>query len=249
MESFADYERAVHSAVERGAGDAAAWDTIHDDAGARRWWMEAATELWWHARPNGVFGTAEARAPEPPVTLREVGALVALIQCLVAPLVRDDLPDPLHVREGVLRTLSPEMEAMDIEHVAQAGLRADIHRDAGHVVQVRDWGRQLVTQFMKRTDTSESLAEQLSCHAELHVVDDIARTGTSADYQRQIVAAGGSLVDVVEIVARSFQRGHRFDIPQMLHDQMATPLGGRLAARAGAMRLLDRIEAQHLELS
>jgi carboxylate-amine ligase len=61
------------------------WDWF---AAQLRWGIDAGvTEprtWWWELRPHPTFGTLEVRVPDAQTTLREAGAIVALVQALVA---------------------------------------------------------------------------------------------------------------------------------------------------------------------
>jgi len=143
-------------------------------------------EVWWDIRPHPGFGTVELRICDGIPTLREIGAVAALTQCLVQ---RFDtllnrgysLPAPRLwvVRENKWRA-------------ARHGLEASIIVDEeGHTVPLRDSINELVEELMP-------VASRLDCADDLQQTLRIMERGPSYIRQREVVAAGGSLRDVVD---------------------------------------------------
>jgi carboxylate-amine ligase len=142
--------------------------------------------MHWDIRPVPRLGTIEIRVCDGVSTKRELGALVALIHCLVVHLderldAGETLPTipPWHVQENKWRA-------------ARYGLDAEIILDA-------DSNERLMTDDL--SDLLEKLtpvAVRLGCADELAAVADIPRRGASYQRQRQVVASGGDLRDVVD---------------------------------------------------
>jgi carboxylate-amine ligase len=148
--------------------------------------IETIREVWWDVRPHPNFGTVELRVCDGLPTLYEVGAVTALFQCLVHRMDGQldhgyELPRP---REWVVRE--------NKWRAARHGIHAEIILDeTGRTVQLRDAIIDLV-------DELGPIARRLGCEAELARVNDVVERGPSYLRQREIVAAGGSLVDVVD---------------------------------------------------
>ncbi|PPK97889.1 carboxylate-amine ligase [Kineococcus xinjiangensis] len=149
--------------------------------------IDALSDVRWDIRPSPVLGTLETRVCDGVPTVRELGALAALVHCLVVDLdarldAGEELPTmpPWHVQENKWRS-------------ARYGLEAEIILDAA--------GRErLVTDdlddLLERLDP---VARRLGCAGELAAVADIPRRGASYQRQRAVAAAtGGDLVAVVD---------------------------------------------------
>jgi carboxylate-amine ligase len=143
--------------------------------------------LHWDIRPAPQWGTIEVRVCDGVSTRTELGAIVALIHCLVVYFDRkldagEELPGmpPWHVQENKWRA-------------ARYGLDAEIILDA-------DSNERLVTDDLD--DLLEQLmpvARSLGCADELARVADIPRRGASYLRQREVAAAsGGDLTLVVD---------------------------------------------------
>lgn len=143
--------------------------------------------MHWDIRPVPRLGTIEIRVCDGVSTKAELGALVALIHCLVVHLderldAGESLPTipPWHVQENKWRA-------------ARYGLDAEIILDA-------DSNERLMTDDLN--DLLERLtpvAARLGCSAELAAVADIPKRGASYQRQREVArATGGDLVAVVE---------------------------------------------------
>ena len=154
-------------------------------------------EVWWDIRPHPVYGTVELRICDGLPTLREVGMVAALSQCLVEMLDREidkgyTLPTPKGwvVRENKWRA-------------ARYGLDAQIIVGDQHdTMPVREALGMLV-QDLRPT------AERLGCADELGVVAEILQTGASYERQRAVAAAhGGNLEAVVDSLLTEFAAGH-----------------------------------------
>lgn len=131
-------------------------------------------EIRWDIRPSPHLGTLEVRVCDGVPNVRELGALVALTQCLVVDLDRrldadESLPTmpPWHVQENKWRA-------------ARYGLDAVIILD-------EDSNERLVTEDLGDVLTRlEPIAKSLDCTAELAAVADICRDGASYQRQRRV---------------------------------------------------------------
>lgn len=144
-------------------------------------------EIRWDIRPSPHLGTLEVRICDGVSNLRELGALVALTQCLIVDLDRrldagEPLPTmpPWHVQENKWRA-------------ARYGLDAVIILDA-------DSNERLVTEDLADLLTRlEPIAKSLHCSDELAAVFDIVRYGASYQRQRRVAEANdGDLRAVVD---------------------------------------------------
>jgi carboxylate-amine ligase len=150
-------------------------------------------EVWWDVRPHPDFGTVEFRMCDATPTVRETIALAALAQALVMWTLQriDDGTLPQPPREWTVR----ENRWLAARYGIDAELIVE-HPETGH--PERRPVRELV---------AELLAELLPVAGELGSLEQFAdlelllRTGSGAQRQRQVVEAGGTLVDVVQYLA------------------------------------------------
>ncbi|GAB3589119.1 glutamate--cysteine ligase [Angustibacter peucedani] len=149
--------------------------------------IEELGEIRWDVRPAPHLGTIENRVCDGVPTLDEVGALTALVQCLVVDLSRrlddgEQLPSlpPWHVQENKWRA-------------ARYGLDAEIILDAAGA-------ERLVTDDLADLlERLAPLARELGCADELAGVETLWRRGASYQRQRAVqAAAGGDLHAVVD---------------------------------------------------
>jgi glutamate---cysteine ligase / carboxylate-amine ligase len=143
-------------------------------------------EVWWDIRPHPDFGTVELRICDGLPRLSEIAACAALSQCLV------EWMDGLVDRGYSLPVPKGWVVRENKWKAARYGLDADIIvDDAGTLRPVRDALFELVEELAP-------VARRLHCADELASVVDVMAEGPSARRQREVVAAGGTLVDVVD---------------------------------------------------
>jgi len=143
-------------------------------------------EVWWDIRPHPDFGTVELRICDGIPTLREVAAVAALAQCLVHWLdTRLDAGEPLYVpRDWTVR--------QNKWRAARHGLQASVIVDEeGHQQPLADAVAGVVAEL-------GPVAAELGCAGELRSLLDVVEHGPSYVRQRNLVAGGGSLLDVVD---------------------------------------------------
>ncbi|MDN4640315.1 glutamate--cysteine ligase [Agreia sp. PsM10] len=154
------------------------------------------TEVRWDIRPSPQWGTIEMRACDGLSSPEEIGAVAALIQCLV-----EHMSQRLDAGE-TLPTLQPWYVRENKWRAARYGLDAEIIVDAhGAEKLVTDDVRELLV-------TLAPIAEQLDCVDQLAQVNLILEHGAS--YQRQLRVAeenGGSLKAVVASLTRELRHG------------------------------------------
>ncbi len=143
-------------------------------------------EVWWDIRPHPGFGTVELRICDGLPTLREVAVVAALSQCLVHrfDMLLDrgytlPIPKAWVVRENKWRAA---------RHGIDGSIIVD---DEGTTVPMRDALAELVEEL-------SPIARRLGCYAEVQDTLAILERGPSYIRQREVVAAGGSLLDVVD---------------------------------------------------
>ena len=158
--------------------------------------VEDYSEVRWDIRPSPRWGTLEMRACDGLSSAEEIGAVAALVQCLVERMSRqldagESLPrlQPWFVRENKWRA-------------ARYGLEAEIILNAS--------GKErLVTEDIRDLLVSLApIAEDLGCARELEQVNLILTKGAS--YQRQLRVAeanGGDLAAVVASLAQELRNG------------------------------------------
>ena len=149
--------------------------------------IDSMADVRWDLRPAPHFGTLEHRVCDGMSDLGELGAITALVHCLVV-----DLDTRLAAGE-TLPTMPPWQVQENKWRAARYGLEAIVILDDSNT-------ERLVTDDLD--DLLERLtpvARRLGCEAELRAVADIPRRGAS--YQRQRAVAhesGGDLVAVVD---------------------------------------------------
>ncbi|NQX10015.1 glutamate--cysteine ligase [Microbacteriaceae bacterium VKM Ac-2855] len=156
------------------------------------------TEVRWDIRPSPQWGTIEMRACDGLSSAEEIGAVAALIQCLV-----EHLSDRLDAGE-TLPTMQPWFVRENKWRAARYGLDAEIILDAaGNERLVTDDIRDLLV-------TLAPIAERLDCVDELANIELILATGAS--YQRQLRVAAetdGNLSAVVRALTDELRHGLR----------------------------------------
>ena len=154
------------------------------------------TEVRWDIRPSPHWGTVEMRACDGLSTAQEIGAVAALIHCLVERMSTqlDDGGTPV--------ALQPWFVRENKWRAARYGMDADIIVDPdGRERPVTDEIRELVVDLAP-------VAERLDCVTELDQVNLVLERGAS--YQRQLRVAeqnGGSLQAVVSSLTRELRHG------------------------------------------
>jgi carboxylate-amine ligase len=151
-------------------------------------------EVWWDIRPHPGFGTVETRICDGMPTLEEICSAAAMVQCLVDrfnTLIDRGytLPRPAAwiVRENKWRAARYGLDAEIIvdDHGNQHPLRAAIEETVHDLMPV---------------------ARRLGCEPELNGVLGLLQRGASYQRQRAVVAAGGSLLDVVDSLCDELDR-------------------------------------------
>ncbi len=143
-------------------------------------------EVWWDIRPHPGFGTVELRICDGLPTMGEIATVAAMSQCLVERLnsLIDrgyTLPVPRSwiIRENKWRA-------------ARYGLDAEIILDdQGRLQPIREAIEELVEELTP-------VARRLDCIQELRNALAIMERGPSYIRQREVIAAGGTLTEVVD---------------------------------------------------
>jgi carboxylate-amine ligase len=149
-------------------------------------------EVWWDVRPHPDYGTVEVRVADAVPTLREVGMLAALVQCLV------HLFDTQLDRGYRLPSRHTWVVADNKWRATRYGLDAGIViNNSGSVAPLRDELYELVREL-------EPVASRLGCADELGVVCDVLETGASYERQRAVLRADGDLASVVDALVTEF---------------------------------------------
>jgi carboxylate-amine ligase len=143
-------------------------------------------EVWWDIRPHPGFGTVELRICDGMPTLREVAVVAALSQCLVHSM--DTLIDRGHTLPVPRAWVVRENKWRAARHGIDASIITD---DDGTTVPLREAIPELVEELMP-------IAQHLGCAAELQDTLTVIDRGPSYIRQREVVADGGTLVDVVD---------------------------------------------------
>ena len=152
-------------------------------------------EVWWDIRPHPDFGTIEIRMFDGIPTLREVGMAAALSQSLV------ELFDH-QLDRGYGLPSPPSWVVKDNKwRATRYGLDARVITDAhGTTVPLRDDLYELVRDL-------KPVADRLGCAEDLDLISEILDKGASYERQRAVIAEGGSLDDVVDMLAAELRGG------------------------------------------
>ena len=154
--------------------------------------IETVKELWWDIRPSPSWGTVELRMCDGMATLTELCALAALAQAAVAHLCR------AHRRRRADAPGSPT----GCCGRTSGGQRATASRRPSCTATGRSPGWPTrCAEWVERVRPERSA---LGSEADLDRVLDILDHTPSYVRQRAVVAAGGTLRDVVELLRREF---------------------------------------------
>ncbi|MGI9120930.1 MAG: glutamate--cysteine ligase [Acidimicrobiales bacterium] len=150
-------------------------------------------EVWWDIRPHPDFGTVELRVCDGLPRMSEVAGVAALTQCLVDSMdARYDQGLDLAVpRAWVIRENKWK--------AARYGMEADI------IVDEHGTLRPLRSEVAALVDELAPVARRLGCADELGQTLAMTRNVPSYARQRELVARGGSLVDVVDALVEELR--------------------------------------------
>jgi glutamate---cysteine ligase / carboxylate-amine ligase len=170
------------------------WKEFEDymDTLLRAGTIRSIKEVWWDIRPHPDFGTIEIRICDGVPTLREIGMVAALSQCLVQQL-------SLQIERGYQLPSPPTWVVRDNKwRATRYGLDAIvITDDSGATAPMRDELYELVREL-------EPIADRLGCGSELGVVSEVLDQGASYERQRAVTADGGALTEVVDALVTEF---------------------------------------------
>lgn len=158
--------------------------------------IDVLSEIRWDLRPAANLGTIENRVCDGVSNVEELGALVALMHCLVV-----DLDTRLAAGE-TLPTMPPWHVQENKWRAARYGL------DAIVIVDAHSNERLVTDDLADLLERLAPVAERLGCSAELAAVAEIPRRGASYQRQRAVAEASeGDLVAVVDSVVRELRSG------------------------------------------
>ena len=170
------------------------WKEFEDymDTLLRAGTIRSIKEVWWDIRPHPDFGTIEIRICDGVPTLREIGMVAALSQCLVQQF-------SLQIERGYQLPSPPTWVVRDNKwRATRYGLDAIvITDDSGATAPMRDELYELVREL-------EPIADRLGCGSELGVVSEVLDQGASYERQRAVMADGGALTEVVDALVTEF---------------------------------------------
>lgn len=155
------------------------------DALIRAGSIESVREVWWDIRPHPGFGTVELRMCDGIPTLEEVGVVAALAQCLVTRF--DRLMD-----EGKELPILPTWAVRENKwRASRWGV------DASIITSFDGTCRPMRDLLLELAEDLGPEAEQLGCTTQMELVPLLLDRGPSYVRQREVVARGGNLADVV----------------------------------------------------
>ncbi|MBW3546637.1 MAG: glutamate--cysteine ligase [Actinobacteria bacterium] len=147
-------------------------------------------EVWWDIRPHPDFGTVELRICDGLPRLTEVASVAALSQCLV------DWMDERYDRGLALPVPKAWVLRENKWKAARYGMEAEI------IVDELGALRPLRAAMADLVEELAPVGRRLGCEKELLRTLEVVDEGPSYVRQRAVVAAGGSLVDVVDALVR-----------------------------------------------
>ena len=151
--------------------------------------IDSMSDVRWDIRPSPRLGTLENRVCDGISDVRELGALTALVHCLVV-----DLDTRLAAGE-TLPTMPPWHVEENKWRAARYGL------DAIVILDDRNRERLVTDDLDDLLERLTPVARRLGCEDELRAVADIPARGASYERQRRIAAKNdGDLVAVVDSV-------------------------------------------------
>lgn len=175
--------------------------------------IDTVREVWWDVRPHPGFGTVELRMCDAMPTLHETVAVAGLAQTLVAwcldQIARGTLRRPptqwsvkqnrwLAARHGLDAELIVERERID---PAIARPHGSLVYQVGNRLVEKTALREVLAELV---DVLRPTADVLGTHRSLDDVLAMATRGSGAERQRAVIAAGGTLLDVVHHLVEEF---------------------------------------------
>lgn len=152
--------------------------------------IDEATKIWWDCRIHPKFPTIEIRICDIPLTIDETITIAALIQALVAKLVK--------LRHGNMNYMSYKRSL-----ITENKWRASRYGIEGKLI---DFGREaevpmseLVAEFV---DFVDDVVDDLDSREEVENVFNILKNGTGADRQLKVFEETGNVKDVVDYISQ-----------------------------------------------
>ncbi len=173
------------------------WNAFNDllDTLVHAGTIETVREVWWDIRPHPDFGTVEFRMCDGMTDLREVATVAALAQCLVAWI--DDWVD----NERPIKLLPEWMLRDNKWRACRKGI------DAHLIIDEKGTTQPLVERLESLIELLMPYAIELGCTEELLRAGQIVQRGPSYIRQRQLVADGKTLPEVVNELVEETDEG------------------------------------------
>jgi glutamate---cysteine ligase / carboxylate-amine ligase len=170
-------------------------------------------EVWWDIRPHPDFGTVEFRICDGIPTMSEVAAVAAMSQSLV------EWFDTLYDHGHLLPVPRSWVVRENKWRAARYGIDAEYITDnSGTLAHMGDAIGTLV-------DELAPTARGLGCETELEHARGIVAAGPSYLRQRDVVASGGTLVDVVDSLIEELRTDRPHVIGAAHHTETPHPRG------------------------
>jgi carboxylate-amine ligase len=165
------------------------------DRGTRLGFFDDYTYIWWDLRLHPEFGTIEIRVCDAQSRVASTGAIVALVQSLVAML------SDRYEREGALPIQPVMLIAENKWRAVRYGLDAEL------VDLETDSERPAREAILALVERAAPYARRLGCTHELAEVERICRRGNGAHEQRRSYDRDGNLLAVVRDLAARTSEG------------------------------------------
>jgi carboxylate-amine ligase len=165
------------------------------ERGVRTGSFEDYTFIWWDLRPHPKLGTIEIRVCDGQTRLENVGAIVALIQSLVAALAER------YDAEGALPIQPVTLVGENKWRAARYGLDAEL------IDLSRDEVRPACDAVLELVELARPCARRLGCEDELAEVERFCARGSGTAEQRRVQEQEGSLLAVARWLAEQTVAG------------------------------------------
>jgi carboxylate-amine ligase len=157
--------------------------------------IDEATKIWWDVRLHPVYSTIEVRICDIPLTVDETIAIAALIQAIVAKLVK--------LRQSNMNFISYKRSL-----IAENKWRAGRYGIDGKLI---DFGqekqvpvKELIPELI---DFVDDVLDDLGSRHEIEGIFKILENGTGADRQLKVFNDTGSITDVVDFIIKETVHG------------------------------------------
>ena len=154
--------------------------------------IQGPRDLWWDARPNPQFGTVEVRICDLPSRFKDILAIVAMIQAVVAWIIEKNI----HVS-----ALNSYLLKANKWQALRHGLEGRFIDPTGYLFEDAVEYKAAVYHLVDRI---KMYSNTLNSEPYLAEIENIIIDGTGADKQRRIYRESGDFTEVVRVSQQDF---------------------------------------------